>query len=150
ARGAACVFPFVYRGNTYHAYVCLSHITLSDPWRNVAFDLTSFSGYPKCDHGLAEDWYRFTGIGGDVLPESCVLSNRGGTDTPLWLNDSHPPLGVGVRGINVCSTSQDKCCSGTFMMNVLACPEGYYVYYLGQPSCSQSFKLQVLSPFTFW
>ncbi|KAL7824288.1 hypothetical protein AOLI_G00329880 [Acnodon oligacanthus] len=53
------------------SYVCQSHNTLNDPWRNIGFSTTSFPDGPKNDLNLKKGWYSFTGIGGDRMVYSC-------------------------------------------------------------------------------
>ncbi|KAL7852231.1 hypothetical protein SRHO_G00180160 [Serrasalmus rhombeus] len=52
--------------------VCLSHETLSDPWRNIGFNLTSFPGGPMNELNMKEGWYHLTGIGGDNIVHYCL------------------------------------------------------------------------------
>ncbi|XP_062389244.1 uromodulin-like [Sardina pilchardus] len=157
ARGAPCVFPFDLWGTPHHgcsgAYhhshwcstthtyeddrlwgecpdydVCDIHNVVDDPWRNVGFTST-FPSWPRTDDALAEGWYRFAGVGGDALFEGCPDSGAGGTKYPLSLcgGDAHPGLADGVRAMSLCSPDN---CRGDEEVNVLACPEGFYLYYL--------------------
>ncbi|XP_072513779.1 adhesion G protein-coupled receptor E3-like isoform X2 [Salminus brasiliensis] len=57
--------------------VCQSYKTLSDPWRNTGFKSNSFPGWPMNDHNIQQGWYRFIGIGGDVLNDFCVTNSSG-------------------------------------------------------------------------
>ncbi|XP_028824718.1 adhesion G protein-coupled receptor E2-like [Denticeps clupeoides] len=112
--------------------VCESYRNLSEPWRNHGFTSTKFPGWPKDDSRLREGWYRFTGIGGDVLYHGCFFrssSHRGGTHNTLSLcrAATYPRAGDGVRPMGLCSGTSDLC-SGS--VNVLACPAGFYLYYL--------------------
>ncbi|KAL7845334.1 hypothetical protein AOLI_G00235260 [Acnodon oligacanthus] len=104
SKGAPCVFPFFYNGSYYDDCVsfdrpnlwcsttanytrdgqwgecldydvCQCHRNLSDPWRNIGFNLSSFPYGQMYDLKLKEGWYRFTGIGGDRMsPYTCNAS----------------------------------------------------------------------------
>ncbi|KAK1802639.1 hypothetical protein P4O66_004284 [Electrophorus voltai] len=106
AKGSACTLPFIYKGNTYNTCVefnhstswcsttsdydkdeqwgecvyedpCIFHKLLSDPWRNIGFNSTSFAEWPMNDLKLQEGWYQVFGIGGDVLDGTCSANRSG-------------------------------------------------------------------------
>ncbi|XP_062388348.1 deleted in malignant brain tumors 1 protein-like [Sardina pilchardus] len=54
------------------AEICSNYTDLSEPWRNYNF----YSFRPKTDTDLTEGWYRFTGIGGEVLSSYCHGNSR--------------------------------------------------------------------------
>ncbi|KAM8723795.1 adhesion G protein-coupled receptor E1-like [Acanthopagrus schlegelii] len=57
----SCVFP---PGS------CDGYANITEPWRNRGFTSTSFTGFPKTDTHLVNNWWRFTGIGGDRVVAS--------------------------------------------------------------------------------
>ncbi|KAI1886452.1 hypothetical protein AGOR_G00195900 [Albula goreensis] len=153
-----CVFPLYYGGKTYYSNCvgawcgttpnydtdgqsgaclveneCPSYTTLSDPWRNVGFNSTSFSGFPKCDSGLSAGWYRFSGVGGDILADFCVPEDHGGSHTSLWVSQPLPQQGEGVKTLQYCASSQAGCCDWNQMLSAIYCPGGFYLYFL-QPT----------------
>ncbi|XP_036391771.1 adhesion G protein-coupled receptor E3-like [Megalops cyprinoides] len=168
-RGELCVFPFTYSGvptssclhhsgswwcATTASYdrdgtwdycerrqdFCSTYTNLSDPWRNVGFTSTSFPDFPRCDSHLSEGWYRFTGVGGDILPDVCAPAQHGGTSAPVWLS-SHPVDG-GVS-FEYCSHYQDDCCYWNSTARVHTCPEGFHLYYLVPTLLCSAFVVHV-------
>ena len=111
-----------------HTDVCDICTITDDTWCNIELTSTSPS-WPRTDSALAEGWYCFTGIGGDVLAEGCPSSATGGTNNPLSLcsGNSHPSLTDGVKAMSLCFPGN---CLGEERVNVLACPGGFYLYYL--------------------
>ncbi|XP_049325451.1 uncharacterized protein LOC103027453 [Astyanax mexicanus] len=105
--------------------VCLTYKTLSDPWRNAGFKSTSFPGWPKNDHHIRDGWYRFTGIGGDVLSDFCVPNSSGsnmslslgscrGTPTSSidgYLDTCHSSCSASSCGPNAHCNSTDGSCA---------------------------------------
>ncbi|XP_041960964.1 adhesion G protein-coupled receptor E3-like isoform X1 [Alosa sapidissima] len=114
--------------------ICRSYRNLSDPWRNYAFSSDSFPGYPKSDSSLAAGWYRFTGVGGNVLTQTCSYKSTlslGGSRKSLCLCEGHsyPRVGEGVKAMSLCN----RACSTphcSLSINVTACTGGFYLYQL--------------------
>ncbi|KAJ8384742.1 hypothetical protein AAFF_G00199480 [Aldrovandia affinis] len=114
---------------------CVNHSVLSHPWRNIGFStrpliLIDDKVYDK---SLEGQWVRFTGIGGDVIPEFCIAPDYCGSALCAFLDFSHPNLEDGIEegkaqyGIDWKST--DDCNTKDINgMKVLACAGGYYVY----------------------
>ncbi|XP_026208805.1 adhesion G protein-coupled receptor E1-like [Anabas testudineus] len=61
---------------------CDGYTNVTEPWRNREFVTTFF---PKDDGILLNNWWRFTGIGGDRLITDCVSPYVGGTWHTLFL-----------------------------------------------------------------
>ncbi|XP_075921830.1 oncoprotein-induced transcript 3 protein isoform X1 [Petromyzon marinus] len=112
---------------------CTSYISLSEEWRNTEFAINGSNGKPACDRDMAGEWYRFTGLAGDVMPTFCVDENHCGTHAPVWLNGTHPRLLDGVVSVPACAAFRDNCCMWQSTVDVKACSGGYYVYRLPRP-----------------
>ncbi|XP_036417846.1 uncharacterized protein LOC118801596 [Colossoma macropomum] len=101
SKGAPCIFPFFYNGAFYNDCVifhhpnpwcsttdnytrdgkwgecldydvCQRHNNLSDPWRNIGFNLSSYPNLQMKDLNLQEGWYRFKGFSGDRMAYYCI------------------------------------------------------------------------------
>uniref|UniRef100_A0A4W6ECL4 UMOD/GP2/OIT3-like D8C domain-containing protein n=1 Tax=Lates calcarifer TaxID=8187 RepID=A0A4W6ECL4_LATCA len=107
---------------------CDGYTNITEPWRNQAFTSTSFPGFPRDDAKLVNNWWRFTGIGGDRVIPSCIASNRGGTARTVYIPSTYPttesetPTRVSAYG------SWNGCYNTQFAVNVALCPGGFYVY----------------------
>ncbi|XP_066518206.1 adhesion G protein-coupled receptor E3-like [Hoplias malabaricus] len=66
---------------------CQNYSTLSDPWRNIGFTSSSYTGGPKNDLKLSSGWYKISGIGGDIVVYNCPNSSAS-NPTILWTNNS--------------------------------------------------------------
>ncbi|KAG9262708.1 adhesion G protein-coupled receptor E3-like [Astyanax mexicanus] len=166
AKGDGCVFPFIYRGNSFSSCIsfrylgfksdtmwcsmtgnydidkkwkkcreydiCPSYKTLSDPWRNVGFKSTSFPGWPKNDHHIRDGWYRFTGIGGDVLSDFCV-PNSSGSNMSLSLGSCRGTPTSSIDGyLDTCNLGisySSECVYAEQYIQRINC-RGFYLYYL--------------------
>ncbi|XP_041959431.1 uncharacterized protein LOC121718485 [Alosa sapidissima] len=109
---------------------CPSYSNLSDPWRNIGFKSTTFPGWPKTDRYLSSRWYRFVGIGGDVLYDNCTSAViGGGTSHPIVScgQDSTYYWGIQFNDITLCYQSSGRC-STTIQIKRLLCPGGFYLY----------------------
>ncbi|XP_072513046.1 uncharacterized protein [Salminus brasiliensis] len=161
AKGAPCVLPYIYNKNSYNSCitlnhhtlwcsttsnydtdlqwgeclsydVCLLHDTVSDPWRNIGFNPTTFSGWPMNDVSLKEGWYRFTGVGGDVLSNACLNNSRGSNrmfsfgscSDPYTISSDHylQNCDFGISGSSGCIATNRS-------LNRIFCGR-YYLYYL--------------------
>uniref|UniRef100_A0A3B4X507 Uncharacterized protein n=1 Tax=Seriola lalandi dorsalis TaxID=1841481 RepID=A0A3B4X507_SERLL len=107
---------------------CDGYSNITEPWRNRAFESTSFAGFPKDDLGLLNEWWRFIGIGGDRVIQSCLTSNRGGTKKTIHTlvvpssSESVNPTSGYAYGYHVS-------CYGVYLyIDVALCPGGFYVY----------------------
>lgn len=111
-----------------YAGSCDGYANLTHPWRNRGFTSTTFSGYPHDDAALVNNWWRFTGIGGDKIVTSCFGQNYGGTNYPISVAFSYP-----VTESTTATTGQAECyvthCGQfTLTINVVLCPGGFYIY----------------------
>lgn len=68
------------------------------------------------------------------MPTFCIEENHCGTHAPIWLNGSHPLPADGIVTLPTCASFNDDCCHWQGMVEVKACPKGYYVYRLPRPS----------------
>ncbi|XP_035390433.1 adhesion G protein-coupled receptor E3-like isoform X3 [Electrophorus electricus] len=160
AKGSACTLPFIYKGNTYNTCVefnhstswcsttsdydkdeqwgecvyedpCIFHKLLSDPWRNIGFNSTSFAEWPMNDLKLQEGWYQVFGIGGDVLDGTCS-ANRSGTNMSYSITSCKPSQSSNQNLYNcmlLCSTSS-ACSLTRQIVNRASCHGGFFIYYL--------------------
>ena len=90
--------------------------------------------YDRRDSGLglglgSRGWYRFQGAAGNRMPDKCVLMFRCGTQSPVWLNGTHPTVAEGVVTRTVCYSYYSECCVQRNIIRVKNC-RGYYVYEL--------------------
>ncbi|XP_046870522.1 pancreatic secretory granule membrane major glycoprotein GP2-like [Hypomesus transpacificus] len=130
---------------------CEQYSVLDDAWRS-----TGYGRADNCDNRFSgQGWYRMFLDGNSTqMPETCVEVNRCGTQTPMWLNSSHPLLGDGVVEGDVCghyryydykingqeSTSHDDCCYYRHNIHVKSCPTNYYVYKFVRPNnCNSAY-----------
>ncbi|XP_033097220.1 oncoprotein-induced transcript 3 protein-like [Anneissia japonica] len=78
-------------------------------------------------------WYQFTGNGGNKMPTTCVVADRCGVHSPIWMNGSHPSVDNGIVTKQVCkSLSTDgvtNCCEWSSNIRVKHCGE-YFIYSL--------------------
>ncbi|KAL9967107.1 hypothetical protein ACROYT_G025275 [Oculina patagonica] len=92
----------------------------------------------SCDGDLVTGWYRFQGAPGDRMPDTCVLQYRCGTESPGWLNGTHPTVAEGVVTRKVCYHAWRTyggladCCRYSNNIKVKNC-SGYFVYELQKP-----------------
>ncbi|XP_075687669.1 uromodulin-like [Rhinoderma darwinii] len=113
---------------------CSNYTTLDDPWRSI----DSRFGY-NCDIALS-GWYRFTGIGGIRMPETCVPERQCKTYAPMWINGTHPGEGEGIVNLTACVHWNRNCCHQSTSVQIKACPGGYHVYNInGVPFCSSAY-----------
>ena len=85
-----------------------------------------------CDANL-NGWYRFNGEAGTQMADSCVNMYHCGTESPGWLNGTHPDLNDGAVKRQVCFSSFGNCCYHSNEITVQHCG-GFYVYKLERQS----------------
>ena len=96
----------------------------------------SYKGAATCDRSLSRGWYRFQGLAGKQMPDSCVPTQRCGTHAPGWLRGSHPTVAEGAVKRKVCFHWTSGCCQLSTNIRVRNCG-GFYVYKLyPPPACS--------------
>ena len=108
---------------------CSNYITLNES--NRAMTYKRRISY-LCDANL-NGWYRFAGEAGTQMADSCVNMYHCGTESPGWLNGTHPDLTDGAVKRQVCFSSFDKCCHHSNEITVQNCG-GFYVYKLERQS----------------
>ncbi|XP_070703561.1 adhesion G protein-coupled receptor E1-like [Pempheris klunzingeri] len=113
-----CVFP---PGS------CDGYKNLTEPWRNVLYTSSSFSGFSKDDAHLVGKWWRFTGIGGDRIIANChggpIAGARYGMNVPFsypTLESETPTTGTAYGDTN--------CNNYHVSMSLVLCPGGFYIY----------------------
>ena len=109
---------------------CQNYWSLSNVDRNVIY------GRPnrQCDSGIGPGWFRFEGSAGTRMPTSCPPFHRCNTDSPGWMDGSHPTVADGQVSRRVCFP-WSNCCHWLVNITVRNCGS-YYVYYLSSaPSC---------------
>ncbi|KAJ8385887.1 hypothetical protein AAFF_G00179530 [Aldrovandia affinis] len=122
---------------------CVNHTVVSGPWRNIAFTATQFPGHPLCDFNLTEKWTRFTGIGGDVITETCVHGEGCGSHQCAFMGFTHPQLGEGIKEGGLHYRWLSFCNHGNIKgLQVLACSGGYYVYFIPILPCSTTIAIR--------
>lgn len=115
---------------------CTRYRVLRGSDRSQSYEHKNIQGAkPKCDRRLAKAWYRFMGLAGNRMPETCVSSYHCGTHAPGWLRGVHPDVSEGVVSRTVCFTWRNKCCSWRSTILVRNCGN-FYVYKLQRaPKC---------------
>lgn len=113
---------------------CNNYTTLDEPSRSM--ESQTEGSNVKCDDNLF-GWYRFVGDGGVKMADTCVPVRHCQTESPMWLNGTHPTVEEGIVSRRACAHWSSNCCLWNKEVQVKACPGGYYVYQLsGTPACS--------------
>ncbi|XP_060946744.1 adhesion G protein-coupled receptor E2-like [Limanda limanda] len=107
---------------------CNGYGTITDPWRNLLFQSTSFTGYPNNDAPLLKKWWRFTGIGGDRIINSCPTRPAGGTPYPAYTSFAYPTNESETPTQGTTYGHAGGCTNYPNTMNVVLCPGGFYIY----------------------
>lgn len=90
---------------------------------------TTFPGFPKDDSVLLNQWWRFTGIGGNRVITSCIGNNLGGTENVLHIPITYSTIeSLGDVNVSAYSGISDMCNDITASVSVAYCPGGFYVY----------------------
>ncbi|XP_073250462.1 uncharacterized protein [Porites lutea] len=125
-------FKISYTQVNFSVSGCSNYTTLNDS--NRAMTHNRSISY-LCDANL-NGWYRFNGEAGTQMADSCVNMYHCGTESPGWLNGTHPDLADGAVKRQVCFSSFDNCCHHSNEITVQHCG-GFYVYKLeGQSHCN--------------
>ena len=92
-----------------------------------------------CDSVLS-GWYRFSGEAGTQMADSCPKIYHCSTDSPGWLNGTHPTVAEGIVQRKVCffePFNGSHCCAFSKTTSVRNCG-AFYVYRLDPPDwCSR-------------
>ena len=91
-----------------------------------------YMGADNCDRSLSRGWYRFQGLAGKQMPDSCVPKHRCGTHAPGWLRGGHPTVAEGAVRRKVCFHWTSGCCQFSTNIRVRNCG-AFYVYRLNPP-----------------
>ncbi|KAG8431106.1 hypothetical protein GDO86_019406, partial [Hymenochirus boettgeri] len=115
---------------------CQYHTVLDEAWRSSSNTyLTRFN----CDNDKI-GWYRFVGLGGIRMPESCVPELSCDTHAPMWLSGSHPLPTDGIVNRTACAHWSGNCCLWSTTVQIKACRGGYHVYKFNRtPVCSLTY-----------
>ncbi len=116
---------------------CYNYTALDNPWRAT----NNTYGSHVCDwYDTWSGWYRLflNGVSAHI-PDTCVASDRCGTNIALWIRGGHPRVTDGVVTRDVCGYAGSYCCYyGSYPIKVKACPGNYYVYDLVTPTVCNS------------
>lgn len=114
---------------------CVHYNLLNTSDRRSSYNGSSYSYY-TCDYYQISNpkaWYRFGENAGSQMATGCVAVGHCGTQTPGWLNGSHPTQDQGIVSMNVCFNKNDNCCY--FYKSILVRNCGlFYSYELVKPS----------------
>ena len=117
---------------------CKETLNLTESWRRGEFGLqfkpdgpNSEDGY-ACDAGIGNRWFRFTGLAGTRILNSCPpRSNSCGTRTP-YLTDEPMPTQVGVETtIKAYGEENRRCKAHETTLKVMKClvnNKEFYIY----------------------
>ncbi|XP_068100895.1 uromodulin-like [Hyperolius riggenbachi] len=111
---------------------CYNYTTLNDPTRSTNYyDYYSYYyyyySYGRSDSSLY-GWYRFTGSGGNRMPEFCPSPGYCYARSPIWLSGQHPDVSDGIVNSTGCTNEYGSCCYSTTYIKIKACRGGYHVY----------------------
>ena len=70
------------------------------------------------------------------MPKSCVERHRCGTESPGWLNATHPSVADGAIQAKVCFHGSSGCCEWSTNVTVRNCGEFYVYNFHPTPNCS--------------
>uniref|UniRef100_A0A8C5EMH3 Uncharacterized protein n=1 Tax=Gouania willdenowi TaxID=441366 RepID=A0A8C5EMH3_GOUWI len=116
----------------YFTYTCFCDIytNITESWRNWEYYGHISPGYPNDDAKLVGSWWRFTGIGGDIVVTECVIAGRGGTRSTISIPSSEYPPGELADPITATAYGHiDTSCTDVFMqVDIFRCPGGFYIY----------------------
>ncbi|XP_068711530.1 uncharacterized protein [Montipora foliosa] len=103
---------------------------------NRAMTYVNRSNGNLCDSTLS-GWYRFSGEAGTQMADSCPKIHHCSTDSPGWLNGTHPTVAEGIVQRKVCFLQHPHgidCCYFSKDISVRNCG-AFYVYRLDPPRC---------------
>ncbi|KAK5856444.1 hypothetical protein PBY51_008038 [Eleginops maclovinus] len=115
-----CVFP---------SGSCDGYTNITESWRNFLFTSKTFHEYPKDDATLIGKWWRFTGIGGDLVIKNCHLGPRAGVTYPIYISSALPTTESETATKPAAYESvASYCTSYSISIDVVLCPGGFYIY----------------------
>ena len=92
----------------------------------------------RCDSDMELSWYRFQGLAGDQMADTCVSMLRCGTVASGWLSGAHPTVADGAVVRKVCYNWL-SCCGHSDHIKVRNCG-AFFVYELKKPpSCNMRY-----------
>ncbi|KAK7484234.1 hypothetical protein BaRGS_00024483 [Batillaria attramentaria] len=94
-----------------------NYIELNDPRRSTEHTI-AYPEEPLCDDELPSGWYRFTGVGGGIIPTTKVDKMKCGTVVPIWMKGELPLVGEGTNGIVI-----RKACANFETARTDGCPQ---------------------------
>ncbi|XP_067037290.1 uncharacterized protein [Acropora muricata] len=107
---------------------CLNYQFLNDCSRAVTYQRV-FSYCNDTTKSKLLGWYRFGGVGGTQMANTCVRQRHCGASYPGWLSGGHPSVSDGAVLRKVCFTGYRGCCQYSTFISVRNC-SGFYVYKL--------------------
>ncbi|XP_055366983.1 adhesion G protein-coupled receptor E2-like [Betta splendens] len=104
---------------------CDGYTNLTQPWRNKNFVTTIQA---NDDWNLRNQWWRFTGIGGDRIIAACIPPYYGGTVSPLYVPFVYPTSDSATPTTGTAYGIYTNCQDLSASINVVMCPGGFYIY----------------------
>ncbi|KAL2086241.1 hypothetical protein ACEWY4_017300 [Coilia grayii] len=121
---------------------CEQYTDLSDPWRNTGYSSAASALWPRNDSALQEGWYRFSGVGGDVLDYPCIRSPSEGVQRVGVCQElGYQPPREGTLGLCVKTSGG---CPEVGNVTVKICSAGYYLHLLTPTAANQSYSTRHL------
>ncbi|KAM4697755.1 uncharacterized protein WCC33_013356 [Rhinophrynus dorsalis] len=121
---------------------CSNHTVLNEPWRKPHFESSYYDYWYNCDY-LLNGWFRFQGKTNQKIIEHCVSEYNCGTQSPMWLNDTHPTPEEGIVNRFACASWSNDCCMWSHPILIKACPGEFFVYKLqGTPGCNMAYCVE--------
>ena len=78
---------------------------------------------------LLAKWWRFTGIGGDKVSETCAGIYRGGTAHTAYISPFEYPLTESLTPKTAKAFCHvDTCWRREALIDIVICPGGFYIY----------------------
>ncbi|KAG5278092.1 hypothetical protein AALO_G00095090 [Alosa alosa] len=121
---------------------CKQYTNISDPWRNRGFLLTSSQLQLKDDSDLQEGWYRFVGVGGDILDFASIpIPSLAEERLGYCSLRSYSPT---VTNINLCAGAISngsvdvKVCSSRYYVHKLRPTARNQIYATSHQRCTES------------
>ncbi|XP_028311430.1 adhesion G protein-coupled receptor E1-like isoform X3 [Gouania willdenowi] len=114
----------------YPSGSCDGYTNITESWRNWEYYGHISPGYPNDDAKLVGSWWRFTGIGGDIVVKGCVIAARGGTRATIYIPSSeYPPVELPYPKTATAFGRVNTYCNDVFMqVDIVRCPGGFYIY----------------------